>query len=776
MTNVPAPSPDPGASPEPAAASGTPPSDSDLTPYEDRLFARILLDWQLVRSEQLEAGLHAQAEARARGQHCPLGEYLVGQGSITVGDVFRVLKEQSRRAESVPDVPRYEIRDRIGEGASSVVYRAWDRELRRTVALKVLRDSAGMSEVARERFRREARTTAGLSHLNVVTVHDAGESKGQFYLVMEYVDGKPLGSFLHGPGRMDRNGILVLLEKAARGVGAAHDKGIVHRDLKPDNILVTPEGEPKVADFGLAHVADSTLALTRTGATLGTPLYMSPEQVQGRPADLTPRTDVYGLGAILYEALTDRPPFQGQTLQDIYAKIANEEPQPPRRLLPSLEPELEAIVLKALEKDPRRRYADATTFAEDLRRFREGQAVHAKAAAWPLRAWKRISRYPGTAASGVAGLVVAAVLLGTWAPRRGAESLSSPFLERLEGDAFVLTGEDRKPAVAGSRLDPGQGIETVRSYTRVLLRFPDRSHLELGTSSTLRDVRTPSGGGVRAQLARGTFAAEVQRRPRGGSWSLHTPHGTLETGEGIFKVVVTPGEQGATRVQAQAGSLRLTRHPDGASIDLRAGHGAVISSRGELVAEPIYQGTSRATWTSTTKGGWRLAGDPDSGRFELIGAPESDEWEWINLAASLEYDIVRSPLRVQTRFICPTQDPHSAVKIGFGVRRANDPLLPYELKVEVVDGRITIGYQMTDTKAIIGFVEGLVNAGELLDLEVVLDPAQIDVRVADRSVFRTLHGFDGLRSINPGVSGLSSKAARKYTVKFERLNAVGVAN
>jgi tRNA A-37 threonylcarbamoyl transferase component Bud32 len=775
MSNVPAP-PDPGAPSEPAAASRATPPGFDLTPYEDRLFAQILLDWQLVRSEQLETGLHAQAEARDQGKHCPLGEFLVGQGSITVGDVFRVLKEQNRRSESVPDVPRYEIRDRIGEGASSVVYRAWDRELRRPVALKVLRDSAGLSDVARERFRREARTTAGLSHLNVVTVHDAGESKGQFYLVMEYVDGKPLGTFLHGPGRKDRDGILALLEKAARGVGAAHAKGIVHRDLKPDNILVTPEGEPKVADFGLAHVADSTLALTRTGATLGTPLYMSPEQVQGRPADLTPRTDVYALGAILHEALTGRPPFTGQTLQDIYAKIANEPAQPLRRLLPSLEPELEAIVLKALEKDPRRRYPDATSFAEDLRRFREGRPVHAKAAAWPQRAWKRLSRYPGTAAAGVAALVVAAVLLWSGSPRREAEPLSGAFLERLEGDAFVLTGEDRKPAVAGSRLDPGQGIATERFYTRVLVRFPDRSHLELGTSSTLRDVRIPPGGGLRAQLVCGVFAAEVPRRPGGGSWSVHTPHGTLETDEGVFKVVVTTGESGMTRVQAQAGSLRLTRHPDGASIDLRAGHGAMISSRGQLVAEPIHQGTSQATWTSYSRGGWSLAGNPDSGRFELVGAPETDEWEWINLGSSLDFDIGRSPLRVQARFLCPAQDAHSAVKFGFGVRRVNETLLPYELKVEVVDGRITIGYQMTQTKAIIGSLEGLVRAGELLELEIILDPTELEVRVADRSVFRTLHGFDGLKIINPSVSGLSSKAARQYSIKFERLNAVGAAN
>jgi serine/threonine protein kinase len=152
-----------------------------------------------------------------------------------------------------------------------------------------------------------------------VTVHDGGESKGQFYLVMEFVEGKPLGALF---GKADRKSLLELIEKAARGVGAAHAKGVVHRDLKPDNILVAPDGQPKVADFGLAHVADSTLELTRAGTALGTPLYMSPEQVSGS-LELTPRTDVFALGAVLYEALTGTPPFQGQTVQEIYARILN---------------------------------------------------------------------------------------------------------------------------------------------------------------------------------------------------------------------------------------------------------------------------------------------------------------------------------------------------------------------------------------------------------------------------------------------------------------------
>src|SRR6185295_1275176 len=181
--------------------------------------------------------------------------------------------------------------------------------------------------IARQRFRREAQAAAGLAHPNVITVHDAGEADGRLYLVMELVDGKPLSEFFRNPD-VDLRRRIQLIEHAARGVAAAHEKGIVHRDLKPQNILVPPGGEPKVADFGLAHMADSTTALTRTGSTLGTPLYMSPEQVGGKAREITPRTDVWALGAILYEVLSTRPPFLGETQLEIYEKIAHHDPTP----------------------------------------------------------------------------------------------------------------------------------------------------------------------------------------------------------------------------------------------------------------------------------------------------------------------------------------------------------------------------------------------------------------------------------------------------------------
>jgi len=181
----------------------------------------------------------------------------------------------TRAGDSAPLFSRYDVRDRIGEGATAVVYRAWDRELSRLVALKVLKELQTLQEVARQRFRRESQVAAGLSHPNVVQVYDVGEESGRLFIVMEFVEGLTLGDFLKG-SPISRPERLSILERVARGVAAAHARGIVHRDLKPGNILITSAGEPKVADFGLAHLEGTAANLTRTGSTLGTPLYMAP--------------------------------------------------------------------------------------------------------------------------------------------------------------------------------------------------------------------------------------------------------------------------------------------------------------------------------------------------------------------------------------------------------------------------------------------------------------------------------------------------------------------
>jgi len=334
-----------------------------------------------------------------------------------------------------PTLTRFEIGEPLGEGATAVVYRARDRELGRGVALKLLRGAA-FGDIPRERFRREARAAAGLVHPNLVAIFDAGEDAGRPYLVLELVEGRSLAEVLAAP-RPELRKLLALLEKAARGVAAAHAGGIVHRDLKPANILVTPEGTPKVGDFGLAHLSDSRSDLTRTGTTLGTPLYMAPEQVEGRPDRISPRTDVYALGAILYEILAARPPQLAETVAELYRKITDEDPAPPSTVAPGIPREAELIALKALEKDPARRYADAGEFADDLQRHLDGEPVHARPTGLAERLLRRIGRNRRTVGLGslAAVALVAAGLFGAEAAQeRDAARKARQELDRLAPD------------------------------------------------------------------------------------------------------------------------------------------------------------------------------------------------------------------------------------------------------------------------------------------------------------------------------------------------------
>jgi len=325
-----------------------------------------------------------QLEEALRENGSDLGDRLLKRGWVTASQV-----EELRRSLDAPDASpgfeRYELLDVLGEGAMSVVHRGRDRQLGRSVAVKVLREGLFSHSVLRERFTREAQALARLDHPHIVKVFDAGSDGGRAWLVMELVPGEALSKILAAK-KAERPALLRILEKVARGVHHAHEKGVVHRDLKPENILVTGE-EPKVADFGLAHLAESAPALTRSGSVLGTPMYMAPEQVEGG-REITARSDVYALGALLYEILTGRPPHTGTSIPEVYAKIAREEPVPPRKLDPSVTWELEAVALKALEKDPAKRYASAEAFAEDLRRHRAGEPVTAR----PITGLARLGR------------------------------------------------------------------------------------------------------------------------------------------------------------------------------------------------------------------------------------------------------------------------------------------------------------------------------------------------------------------------------------------------
>lgn len=276
-----------------------------------------------------------------------------------------------------PELPSYEVQEELGRGGMGVVYRAWDRRLNRPVALKMLLVGAYARTQDRERFRREAEAEAGLRHPNIVQVYDVGELDGRPYFTMEFVEGGSLAERLT-EGRLTAGEAAELVASLAEAVQAAHDRGIVHRDLKPSNILLTSEGTPKITDFGLARRLEDAPGLTQSGATLGTPSYMAPEQTRGGTHAVGISADVYALGAILYETLTGRPPFRAETAAETMRQVAEQETPPPSRHGARVPRDLEVICLKCLQKDPHRRYASAAALAEDLRRFGLGQPIAAR--------------------------------------------------------------------------------------------------------------------------------------------------------------------------------------------------------------------------------------------------------------------------------------------------------------------------------------------------------------------------------------------------------------
>ncbi|HWE36487.1 MAG TPA: protein kinase [Isosphaeraceae bacterium] len=321
-----------------------------------------------------------------------------------------------------PDIPGYEALDELGRGGMGAVYRARQRGLNRTVALKVIRAWVYADPEVAARFRAEAETAARFQHPNIVQVYEVGEHRGQGYLALEYAAGGSLRHRLAGTPQ-DPRAAAALIETLARAVHYAHERGVVHRDLKPANVVLADDGTPKVTDFGLAKLLEHDAGLTRTGDLLGTPSYMAPEQAAGTPDAISPATDVYALGAILYEALTGRPPFQGATPLSTLDQVTGQEPLPPARLQRHVPRELETICLKCLEKEPRRRYGTARELAEDLRRFLEYRPIRARRVGWPGRLRRWVRREPVKAALvGALLLVVAMGFAGIAALWRRSEA------------------------------------------------------------------------------------------------------------------------------------------------------------------------------------------------------------------------------------------------------------------------------------------------------------------------------------------------------------------
>jgi tetratricopeptide (TPR) repeat protein len=466
---------------------------------------------------------------RARGEDCRPEEYQARFPSLDPAWLAEALVERVPEAtcaslaggrppddsapaetpqERLPSFGDYELLGELGRGGMGVVYQARQRQLDRLVALKMILAGAHAGPEELDRFRSEAAALARLQHPNIVQIYEVGAHDGRPYFCLEYVEGGSLADKLGGTP-LAAGPAAALVRTLAGAVHAAHQRGVVHRDLKPANVLLTADGAPKVTDFGLAKRLDAPAGATRSGAILGTPSYMAPEQAAGKSKEIGPAVDVYALGAILYELLIGRPPFKAATTMDTLRQVQTEEPVPPRRLQPQVPVDLETICLKCLRKDARQRYTSALELAEDLRRFQGGEPIRARpVSAWE-RTWKWARRRPAHAAlvaavallllSGAAGAVSYGLYQGQRAlvEAQQAAALKEQLERRQTVEPLCRQGLDHEQA--------GQLDAAKEAYDRALATLDSEPRADAGDRRRLEEDRARVVGRLQSQAARRDF-------------------------------------------------------------------------------------------------------------------------------------------------------------------------------------------------------------------------------------------------------------------------------
>jgi eukaryotic-like serine/threonine-protein kinase len=479
-------------------------------------------------------------------------------------------------------VPGYEILRELGRGGMGVVYQARHTKLDRVVALKMILAGGHAGEADLARFKTEAESVARLQHPHIVQIFEVGEHGGLPFFSLEYCPGGSLDKKLNGTPLPPKEAA-ALVEKLARAMQAAHDKGVVHRDLKPANVLLAGDGEAKITDFGLAKKLDADAGQTRTGAVMGTPSYMAPEQADGKK-DVGPAADTYALGAILYECLTGRPPFKAATALDTVMQVVADEPVPPRQLQSKTPRDLETICLKCLEKQPGRRYATATELAEDLRRFQAGEPVRARAVGMMERAGKWTRRRPALAAA--YGFLLTALVLGiggggaTWLWLRA---------ENARGDAEAA--QTRAEKARGEAETAEDGAKQARDDLKgALQREQDAKHLLTEYSYadrvylSQREWDAGRVNGARELLKQaGDLQEELKpgRRPWEWQYLNRVFHPELAVLEGHTEVVisVTFSPDGCRVATASKdGTARLRDAVSGKLLAVLQGHTAAVTS------------------------------------------------------------------------------------------------------------------------------------------------------------------------------------------------------
>ncbi len=483
-----------------------------------------------------------------------------------------------------PTVEGYEIHGELGRGGMGVVYKARHKKLNRLVALKMVLTGAHAGAQDLARFRTEAEAVASLQHPNIVQIYEVGEQDGLPFFSLEYIDGGSLADkvYKHPEGLPPREAA-ALVEKLAEAMQAAHQHGIIHRDLKPANVLLTKDGVPKITDFGLAKRLGSQDGQTRTGSVMGTPNYMSPEQAAGQTRLIGTPSDVYALGALLYETLTGRPPFDDESPMETLRQVIDKEPVAPSILRPEVQRDLETITLKCLHKEAQKRYGSAQALAEDLRRYLNHLPIEARPIGGVERAFKWARRHPAIAVlTGFLLLAFAALLVG------GVQ-----WHLQLEG-ALAEEARLRREAVQGKEAADDRSVRLmVMNGTRQVESGDVLGALPWFTRALRREEADPG----RALLHRVRIGAAMHQSPRIRQMWFHDSRVTHAAYSPDGKKVLTTTGDGTARLwDTRDGSPlgEAMRHGDREAVV-----GGAFSPNGSRVVTASLDGTARL-WDART--------------------------------------------------------------------------------------------------------------------------------------------------------------------------------
>lgn len=453
---------------------------------EEQQIIRHCVSRGYLTTKQLQTVCARQQQLAAKGRRESLLQLLAGELSWSPEQIQHICREALAPSQQNDDIDNlnlaaapvasgqsighYHLIRELGRGGMGVVYAARDDRLGRVVALKMAL-VAGQDHNEKERFAREAQLAAALNHPNIVAVHEVGEHEGTPFFTMDYIEGMPLKEYV-GKKNPPLAAVVSIVADIAGALGFAHDRDIVHRDIKPGNILIDTQGKPHLTDFGLARNIVHETELTVSGAVLGTPAYMSPEQAAGRTREIGKPSDVYALGAVLYEMLTGRPPFTGNSMVELAVAINEHDALSPRKLNKAVPIDLEVVCLKCLEKPPARRYQDGNGLAADLGRYLQGKPIHARPASIAYRAGKWLRRHRSLAA-GVLLLGCLLVFAWLWQFLGKRQELQNLLAQKDSLLACSATASDieRKYGLASEIVDlPSQAEHQIESSVRACMQ------------------------------------------------------------------------------------------------------------------------------------------------------------------------------------------------------------------------------------------------------------------------------------------------------------------